>query len=242
LRQSIDLDDGGSLPDGPPSFSSHLGAILAGIATATSSVFIGRSAELGRLSELLEKAEQGRRAVGVIAGDAGVGKTRLLGELAGRADARGIRVLVGGCMETGDVGLPYVPFVDAFRGLGGPPGEAELLSELVGVVPHLGRLLPTLGVPLRTAIESLSRRGRLGVGEPVEQSGTAAGLTARELEVLRLLAMGRSNQQIADALFISRKTASVHVSHILTKLEVGTRVEAAAVAHRLGLDESARPE
>ena len=146
MRQSIDLDDGGSLPEGPPSFSSHLGAILAGIATATSSVFIGRSAELGRLSELLEKAEQGRRAVGVIAGDAGVGKTCLLGELAGRADARGIRVLVGGCMETGDVGLPYVPFVDAFRGLGGPPGEAELLSELVGVVPHLGRLFPTLGV------------------------------------------------------------------------------------------------
>jgi DNA-binding NarL/FixJ family response regulator/tetratricopeptide (TPR) repeat protein len=146
LRQSIDLDDGGPIPDGPPSSSSHLGAILAGIATATSSVFIGRAAELGRLSELLEMAEQGRRAVGVIAGDAGVGKTRLLGELAGRADARGIRVLVGGCMETGDVGLPYVPFVDAFRGLGGRPGEAELLRELVGVVPHLGRLFPTLGV------------------------------------------------------------------------------------------------
>jgi hypothetical protein len=91
LRQSIDLDDGGPFPDGPQSSSSHLGAILAGIATATSSVFIGRAAELGRLSELLEIAEQGRRAVGVIAGDAGVGKTLLLGELAGRADARGIR-------------------------------------------------------------------------------------------------------------------------------------------------------
>ena len=49
------------------------------------------------------------------------------------------------------------------------------------------------------------------------------------------MAAGRSNQQIADALFITRKTASVHVSNILGKLGVANRVEAAAVAHRLGL-------
>jgi DNA-binding NarL/FixJ family response regulator len=55
--------------------------------------------------------------------------------------------------------------------------------------------------------------------------------------VLRLVAAGRSNQQIAEALFISRKTASVHVSHILAKLGVENRVEAAATAHRLGLDD-----
>jgi DNA-binding NarL/FixJ family response regulator len=50
-----------------------------------------------------------------------------------------------------------------------------------------------------------------------------------------LLAAGRSNPQIAGALFISPKTASVHVSNILAKLGVGSRVEAAAVAHRLGV-------
>ncbi len=51
-----------------------------------------------------------------------------------------------------------------------------------------------------------------------------------------LVAAGRSNRQIAQALFISPKTASVHVSNILAKLGVATRIEAAAVAHRLGLD------
>ncbi|MGH2895909.1 MAG: helix-turn-helix domain-containing protein, partial [Solirubrobacteraceae bacterium] len=60
-------------------------------------------------------------------------------------------------------------------------------------------------------------------------------LTAREAEVLRLVADGRSNSQIAETLFISRKTASVHVSNILSKLGVSTRVEAAALAHRRGI-------
>ena len=63
----------------------------------------------------------------------------------------------------------------------------------------------------------------------------ALGLTAREAEVIRLLAIGRSNQEIADELFLSRKTASVHVSNILGKLGVSNRVQAAAVAQRVGL-------
>ena len=64
---------------------------------------------------------------------------------------------------------------------------------------------------------------------------TRFGLTEREREILVLLAAGRSNPQIAGALFISPKTASVHVSNILAKLGVDSRVEAAAVAHRLGV-------
>ena len=129
---------------GPFSSSSHQDAILAGIAIATSSVFIGRTEEVGRLSELLERAERGRRAVALVGGDAGVGKTRLLEELAARAKGRGMRVLVGGCMETGDVGLPYVPFVDAFREVGTRSEEAELVSALTAAVPNLLRLLPIL--------------------------------------------------------------------------------------------------
>jgi DNA-binding CsgD family transcriptional regulator len=61
------------------------------------------------------------------------------------------------------------------------------------------------------------------------------GLTAREFEVLRLVADGRSNPEIAARLFISAKTASVHVSNILAKLGVASRGEAAAAAHRLHL-------
>jgi DNA-binding NarL/FixJ family response regulator len=61
--------------------------------------------------------------------------------------------------------------------------------------------------------------------------------------VLRLVADGLSNRQIAEELFISVKTASVHVSNILAKLQVGSRVEAAAVAHRLALfDDLPAPE
>ena len=64
------------------------------------------------------------------------------------------------------------------------------------------------------------------------------GLTAREFEVLRLVAAGRSNREIASELFISAKTASVHVSNILGKLGVTSRGEAAAAAHRLRLLDS----
>ena len=66
-----------------------------------------------------------------------------------------------------------------------------------------------------------------------------AGLTPRELEVLGLLVEGRSNRQIAEQLFISGKTASVHVTNILAKLGVHSRLEAAAMARRLGLDQPA---
>lgn len=65
--------------------------------------------------------------------------------------------------------------------------------------------------------------------------GDELGLTPREREVLDHLALGHTNRQIAEDLFISIKTAGVHVSHILGKLGVSTRGEAAAVARRLGL-------
>ncbi|NSL42826.1 response regulator transcription factor, partial [Streptomyces sp. 8P21H-1] len=69
---------------------------------------------------------------------------------------------------------------------------------------------------------------------PADPAG-ALGLTGRERDVLRLVAAGRSNRQIAGELFISPKTASVHVSNILAKLGVSGRGEAAALAHRMRL-------
>jgi DNA-binding CsgD family transcriptional regulator len=91
--------------------------------------------------------------------------------------------------------------------------------------------------PLRGAMEALARRGRLDLGVGLPPERTLAGLTPREVEVLRLLVQGRSNRQIAEQLFISGKTASVHVTHILDKLGVHSRLEAAATARRLGLDQ-----
>jgi DNA-binding CsgD family transcriptional regulator len=86
--------------------------------------------------------------------------------------------------------------------------------------------------PLIEQIDTLARRARLRI------VGTAAtpsadGLTRREREVLALVAEGRTNRQIGEALFISEKTASVHVSNILAKLGVANRTEAAAVARDL---------
>jgi len=98
--------------------------------------------------------------------------------------------------------------------------------------------------PLQAEVELLARRARIALApEPVARRGrneAAApgdelGLTPREKEVLALVAEGRTNRQIADALFISEKTASVHVSNILAKLGVANRAEAAATVHRLGL-------
>ncbi len=97
--------------------------------------------------------------------------------------------------------------------------------------------------PLQRELELLAQRGRVRLEAPVEPVGqpeepsaaSRLGLTRREAEVLALVAAGRSNRQIGEALFITPKTASIHVSRILTKLGVSGRVEAAAVAHRLRL-------
>ncbi|MDP9847120.1 helix-turn-helix transcriptional regulator [Streptosporangium lutulentum] len=87
--------------------------------------------------------------------------------------------------------------------------------------------------PLVTEIESLARR--VGVSLTEEAPAAETLLTPREREVLRLVARGGSNRDIAAELFISAKTVSVHVSNILGKLGVATRGEAAAAAHRLAL-------
>jgi ATP/maltotriose-dependent transcriptional regulator MalT len=92
--------------------------------------------------------------------------------------------------------------------------------------------------PLVQEIGLLARRARIVLGGPGSPASDGFGLTGRELEVLRLVAAGRSNRDIANELFISPKTASVHVSNILGKLGVASRGEAAAKAHALRLADS----
>ena len=94
--------------------------------------------------------------------------------------------------------------------------------------------------PLLRELELLAQRARLDLASPDVESTDRTqglkeilGLTPREAEVLMLLARGYTNREIAAALVISTKTASVHVSHILRKLDVPNRLDAAAVAHRL---------
>ncbi|MGI5458172.1 helix-turn-helix transcriptional regulator [Streptomyces sp. CA-249302] len=109
----------------------------------------------------------------------------------------------------------------------------ELLRLAHAVADHLGAR------PLADSVALLAQRARLALtrvpDQRVADPAEALGLTSRERDVLRLVAAGRTNRQIAGELFISPKTASVHVSNILGKLGVSGRGEAAAVAHRLGL-------
>jgi len=96
--------------------------------------------------------------------------------------------------------------------------------------------------PLGAALDDLARRARLdqgngnrdGHGNGSGGSSPLAALTDREREVLRLIAKGMSNRDIGTELFISPKTASVHVSNILGKLGAASRTEAAAIAYREG--------
>ncbi|MGK5531698.1 helix-turn-helix transcriptional regulator [Streptomyces sp. URMC 129] len=106
----------------------------------------------------------------------------------------------------------------------------ELLAKAHAVAAELGAR------PLTEETERLAHRARLPLTPGEEPGGPERfGLTPREHDVLSLVAAGRSNRQIAEELFISPKTASVHVSNILAKLEVSGRGEAAALAHRLGI-------
>jgi DNA-binding CsgD family transcriptional regulator len=144
------------------------------------------------------------------------------------------------------LGQPYRVAYAWFR-------QAEALLATAGdrdtaaaVLGRAAEITGRLGArPLDAEAQALARRARLDLAQHAAVTASAVraptaaaqlGLTPREAEVLALVAAGRSNRQIAQALFISPKTVSVHVSNLLAKLGVAGRVEAAAIAHRLGLD------
>ena len=112
---------------------------------AATSHFVGRGAELGRLEAAFRAVDGGEPAAVCLGGEAGVGKTRLVGRFTDRVRERGGTVLLGGCVELGEASLPYAPVVEALRGLGRGLAPATL-EELVGSGrPLLARLLPELG-------------------------------------------------------------------------------------------------
>jgi DNA-binding CsgD family transcriptional regulator len=119
--------------------------------------------------------------------------------------------------------------------------RAHAIAERIGAAPIAAE---AAALARRARLSLNENPGTAGSSEPPPSAGSPAGnadelarfgLTDREREVLLLLAAGRSNPEIAQSLYISAKTASVHVSNILAKLGVSGRVEAAAVAHRLGV-------
>jgi DNA-binding CsgD family transcriptional regulator/tetratricopeptide (TPR) repeat protein len=123
---------------------------------------------------------------------------------------------------------------EAAAAAGSADRAATSLRRAHAIASELG------AAPLVVEIDAVSRRTRVSIDAPtrVALDGSSVdrlGLTAREAEVLMLVAAGRTNRQIGEELFVSDKTASVHVSNILRKLGVNSRVDAAAVAQRLGV-------
>jgi len=120
---------------------------------------------------------------------------------------------------------------------GAPLREAYAVAARIGAKPQLQEL------------ELLAQRSRLDLAPPEGESPArrrglekTLGLTPREAEVLTLVARGYTNREIAATLVISVKTASVHVSHILRKLDAPNRREAAAIAHRLAPPDAIQPD
>ncbi|MCP2166372.1 helix-turn-helix transcriptional regulator [Goodfellowiella coeruleoviolacea] len=146
---------------------------------------VARAAELGGLRAALDRADQGTAAGVLVSGDAGIGKTRLVEELAAQASAAGALVLTGRCLDVGESGLPYLPFAEAL---------GQLRDERLAAVlarPALVRLLPELAIA-----------GRLG--QRPEQA-SASGLTSG-MDLPTALGLPRTEQdvgqlQLFDAVF-----------------------------------------
>jgi DNA-binding CsgD family transcriptional regulator/tetratricopeptide (TPR) repeat protein len=131
---------------------------------------------------------------------------------------------------------------------GGPRGDvpemlaaAHTIAERLGAEPlrrEIADLARRARVPLRASADAPGAPGNGAGGDEAGGEPSAAdriGLTARELDVLQLMAGGATNREIAARLYISPKTVAVHITRILAKLDARTRVEAAGLAQRLGL-------
>jgi DNA-binding CsgD family transcriptional regulator/tetratricopeptide (TPR) repeat protein len=132
-----------------------------------SPIVVGRATELASIADGLDAAGHGTATTLLLAGEAGVGKSRLVGEAMRMAGERGMQVLRGACVNIGAAGVPYGPIVEALRELQRelPPDD---MSGLVGAAgPDLARLLPSVGGP--------------GLPEPTGQS---QWLQARLLEAV----------------------------------------------------------
>ena len=136
--------------------------MLRAMAEVPSRTFIGRERELERLDVALRRASLGETLAVVLGGEAGVGKSRLVGAFAEQARATGCRVLIGHCLEMGDRGLPYAPFAEALRQLILEVEPGSLPTLLGPGRAELDRLLPELNVgpPSTVALDEASGRSQ----------------------------------------------------------------------------------
>ncbi len=147
------------------------------------SSLVGRAEELARLAELVGLTGQAQGGAVLLAGDAGVGKTRLLTELEERARTAGWHVLIGHCLDFAGDSLPYVPFTEVFGRLA---RDSPALSDaLLGNAPALARLLP--GKRLIAREEPSDDQGAHTREELFEAVYAALALASRSAPVLLVL-------------------------------------------------------
>ena len=114
---------------------------------ASSPVFVGRAAELERLTDAFERASASRPSLVLVAGEAGVGKSRLVSEFLASVEAAGGHAIIGGCLDLGEGGLPYAPFVEALRALARSLDPAARQAAFGPSADVLGGLIPDLRQP-----------------------------------------------------------------------------------------------
>lgn len=200
------------------------------VRTGSSPILIGRAADLARLAARFDEATRGVSASTVLVlGEAGVGKSRLVGELARRVRAAGGRALVGAAMEIDEQNLPYVPFLEALRpvveaALDGDPGAEEAIAR---ARPDLARLFPQLGPEGTRADDALAQTrlfgqvlgvlGRLGAMQPVVlviEDLQWADRSTRDLVAF----LGRTLHSARVMLVVTIRSDELHARHPLVPM------------------------
>ncbi len=202
---------------------------------------VGRSQEIGRLHTMLHRAQQSQGQVVLIAGEAGIGKTRLLAYLSGLAEMGGFTVLRGECLER-DQNFPYAPIIDGLRtqfsGI-----NSEGLKRIVGPFQHdMAQLLPELALrsedqPVSIQLESEAEKRRLfEVLVQVYQRLTASGLLlifedihwsdANSLEFFQALTRRVSKLPVMVALSARLTPSTSEVAGLYTYIERAENAQA----------------
>ncbi|MGH9040974.1 MAG: ATP-binding protein [Acidimicrobiia bacterium] len=128
---------------------------LPALLTGGGRIFVGRDDQFGLLQDRWKEAVAGERRMALIAGEPGIGKTRLAAQLADELHGEGALVLAGRCDE--DLGVPYQPFVEALRHYTVHASELRLGrfgGELARLAPELAETVPGLAPPLRSDPET----------------------------------------------------------------------------------------
>ena len=202
-------------------------------AEASAARFLPEAGDPAELRRALERAAAGAQRGGRVEQAHAAAFTAEAARAAGHLDPAGWDAAAAAWASLGEpypLAYALVRAAEAAAAAGDRDAAAPRLQQAAELARQLR------AGPLLQQISQLARRARLEItGGSHAAAGAPFGLTGRELEVLRLVAAGYGNRQIAAELFISPKTASVHVSNILGKLGVASRQEAAVSAHRLHL-------